>query len=143
MMRYLGHHSVWSLNMPQALGAFVILLGIAVVVFIRDLASKFGAAPWETGALLFWGLVGFCAVLAGAFYRLVSLRTGFLAYLALLVPTFRSFFATIANNGMSPDDPMLWRVQTPWYSSWTFWAVVGIALVAAAIWSWKSERNWY
>ncbi|MDY0961724.1 hypothetical protein [Massilia sp. CFBP9026] len=129
--------------MPQIVLAFLVFIGIFVVVTIRDIASWFGAGPWETGALVFWGFIGLCAVLVAAFNRVLSLRTGFLAYLTLLIPTIRSFLATIANNGMSPDDPMLWRAQIPWYSSWTFWAVVGVALVAATVWSWKSERNWY
>jgi hypothetical protein len=44
---------------------------------------------------------------------------------------------------LSPDDPMSWRTQSAWYSSWALWGVIALALSVATVWSWRRDHNWY
>lgn len=128
--------------MPQFLLAIAIFASIVIYTIVSDIATTFGAAKKETFYLLAWGLVALGLVLVAAWNRIASLRTGMFAFAASMVPAIQPFLSSIANYGMSPDDPKIWHFNSPWYTSWLLWTVVALSCAAVAAWSWQQDSRW-
>jgi hypothetical protein len=135
MSRDNSDSALWGILVGSAVAGFVIWQ------MIKGIAGFFHAAPEVTGYLLANAVI--VAIFAGGavFIGLLKMRTAFLLWLTLVFAFSHSFLSSIANGGMSPDDPMLLHFETTWYSSWVTY-IIGLALlIAATVWSWLDDQD--
>jgi hypothetical protein len=129
--------------MPQAILLAGVIALLVLWSWVKGVAASFGAAPTETAYLLGWGIVGLVAALAALLYDVAKVGTTFSTYLLTLIPFVQPFLSSIANHGLSPDDPMIWNFQNPWYASKLLWWVIALGMSALIAWFWRKEHSWY